>query len=157
MVQTKDGYLWVGTLDGLARFDGVKFKAYMPQVFAGSRSARVRLMVPSRTEGVWIVMDKGPIIRLAAGSRRAGYECGIGRDRDQAAVEDRTKAAFGSGTYGRAAQRLVDSEAVRRHLVCRNAPAGSDSVVAMDKRGDALVRAGWIGGADARGGDVAGV
>jgi hypothetical protein len=28
LLQTRDGYLWVGTLAGLARFDGVKFKVF---------------------------------------------------------------------------------------------------------------------------------
>ena len=28
MVQTRDGYLWLGTHDGLARFDGVRFKVF---------------------------------------------------------------------------------------------------------------------------------
>src|SRR2546427_8145873 len=28
LVQTRDGYLWVGTLNGLARFDGVKFTVF---------------------------------------------------------------------------------------------------------------------------------
>ncbi len=28
MTQTRDGYLWLGTLDGLARFDGIRFTKY---------------------------------------------------------------------------------------------------------------------------------
>src|SRR6266850_3333778 len=28
LLQTHDGYLWVGTLNGLARFDGVRFKVF---------------------------------------------------------------------------------------------------------------------------------
>lgn len=28
LTQTQDGYLWVGTLDGLARFDGVQFSVF---------------------------------------------------------------------------------------------------------------------------------
>ena len=28
VVQSRDGYLWVGTLDGLARFDGVRFTVF---------------------------------------------------------------------------------------------------------------------------------
>ena len=28
LLQTSDGYLWVGTLNGLARFDGLKFKIF---------------------------------------------------------------------------------------------------------------------------------
>ena len=28
IAQTPDGYLWVGTFNGLARFDGVRFKVF---------------------------------------------------------------------------------------------------------------------------------
>jgi len=28
IVQTPDGYLWIGTFDGLARFDGARFKIF---------------------------------------------------------------------------------------------------------------------------------
>ena len=28
VVQTRDGYLWVGTYNGLARFDGVRFTVF---------------------------------------------------------------------------------------------------------------------------------
>ncbi len=31
MIQTRDGYLWVGTRDGLARFDGVKFTVFQAE------------------------------------------------------------------------------------------------------------------------------
>jgi signal transduction histidine kinase/ligand-binding sensor domain-containing protein len=31
LAQTKDGYIWVGTLAGLARFDGVRFKVFTPE------------------------------------------------------------------------------------------------------------------------------
>src|SRR5687767_10284004 len=28
LLQSRDGYLWIGTRDGLARFDGVRFKVF---------------------------------------------------------------------------------------------------------------------------------
>src|SRR5262245_31109520 len=38
ITQTRDGYLWVGTLNGLARFDGVRFRKYAaantPELFS---------------------------------------------------------------------------------------------------------------------------
>src|SRR5215475_11126586 len=31
LAQTADGYLWVGTSDGLLRFDGISFEKYKPE------------------------------------------------------------------------------------------------------------------------------
>jgi ligand-binding sensor domain-containing protein len=31
LAQTTDGYLWVGTTDGLLRFDGISFERYQPE------------------------------------------------------------------------------------------------------------------------------
>ena len=28
ILQTRDGYLWIGTYEGLARFDGVRFRVF---------------------------------------------------------------------------------------------------------------------------------
>ncbi|HEX7579483.1 MAG TPA: two-component regulator propeller domain-containing protein, partial [Thermoanaerobaculia bacterium] len=40
LAQTRDGYLWVGTLEGLARFDGVRFTVFdgraIPELGSGS-------------------------------------------------------------------------------------------------------------------------
>jgi diguanylate cyclase (GGDEF)-like protein len=40
LLQTRDGYLWVGTMDGLARFDGVRFTVFdvrsVPELGSGS-------------------------------------------------------------------------------------------------------------------------
>src|ERR1051326_639901 len=32
LLQTRDGYLWVGTRDGLARFDGMRFKVFTEEL-----------------------------------------------------------------------------------------------------------------------------
>jgi ligand-binding sensor domain-containing protein len=43
--QTPDGYLWVATLDGLARFDGVRFTVFNKSNTPGLRSNRFLLML----------------------------------------------------------------------------------------------------------------
>ncbi len=32
LLQTRDGYIWVGTKGGLARFDGVRFKVFTKEI-----------------------------------------------------------------------------------------------------------------------------
>src|SRR5450432_2827496 len=43
--QSADGYLWLATLDGLARFDGVRFTTFNKSNTPGIASNRFRMMV----------------------------------------------------------------------------------------------------------------
>src|SRR5690242_12656973 len=42
IAQTPDGYLWVGTYNGLARFDGVRFVKFDPDTTPQLKRARIR-------------------------------------------------------------------------------------------------------------------
>src|SRR6266704_3479665 len=54
MTQTRDGYLWLGTLNGLARFDGVHFTVFDDSNTPGLGSSRiVKLFEDSQTR-LWI-------------------------------------------------------------------------------------------------------
>lgn len=63
--QTRDGCLWIGTLNGLARFDGVRF-----QVF-GEGSAlpgpRVMALLAARDGSLWIGTEGAGLARLREG------------------------------------------------------------------------------------------
>ncbi|HZJ17986.1 MAG TPA: two-component regulator propeller domain-containing protein, partial [Chthoniobacteraceae bacterium] len=50
--QTRDGFLWVGTSGGLARFDGVRFRTFGLQ--DGLRSVRVSTLVEDARGALWI-------------------------------------------------------------------------------------------------------
>jgi ligand-binding sensor domain-containing protein len=41
VVQTRDGYLWIGTYNGLARFDGVRFTVFNDNNTPELRSNRI--------------------------------------------------------------------------------------------------------------------
>lgn len=64
IVQTRDGYLWLGTPGGLARFDGVRFK-----VFDNSFLANIRITALSEAEDgtLWIGHEKGGVSRYKNG------------------------------------------------------------------------------------------
>ncbi len=52
LAQTRDGYLWIGTDDGVARFDGVKFVSFsLPE---GLHSGPVRALFEDSHGSLWI-------------------------------------------------------------------------------------------------------
>jgi len=67
VVQTPDGFLWVSTPSGLARFDGIHFEVYSHTNFPGVPNPFVRALAVSRGGGLWLAMDRGPVVNVAAG------------------------------------------------------------------------------------------
>ena len=66
MLQTRDGYLWLGTLYGLVRFDGVHFKVFdqsnTPELGSGRivslfEDLEGNLWIGTETAGVVLVQD----------------------------------------------------------------------------------------------------
>ena len=64
VTQTKDGYLWIGTGGGLARFDGVRFEVFGIQ--DGLPSMQIRSLLEDRKGTLWIGTANG-ISRFANG------------------------------------------------------------------------------------------
>lgn len=64
LAQTADGYLWVGTAEGLARFDGVEFKTYNSANTPELKSASITALCPDTEGALWIGTDGGGLARL---------------------------------------------------------------------------------------------
>jgi len=67
IAQTQDGYLWLGTDTGLARFDGVRFTWFDRATTPGIRNDRVTSLCATRDGTLWIGTDGG-LSRMTAGS-----------------------------------------------------------------------------------------
>jgi signal transduction histidine kinase/ligand-binding sensor domain-containing protein len=56
--QTRDGYLWLGTGEGLFRFDGVRFRQYQPSkensLFSSLFASRISALLATNDGGLWI-------------------------------------------------------------------------------------------------------
>ena len=59
VAQTSDGYLWFGTQEGLARFDGVRFTTYTHYKTHGLASSVILKLRADRRGGLWIGTDTG--------------------------------------------------------------------------------------------------
>jgi len=66
MAQTRDGYLWIGTEEGLVRFDGVRFTTFNARS-SGLPSKVVTALLPSGDHDLWVGTNGGGLARFANG------------------------------------------------------------------------------------------
>lgn len=67
MVQTRDGYLWLGTYSGLARFDGVHFTVFDNNNTPEMRDSSVTSLFEADDGPLWIGHATGEITRCRNG------------------------------------------------------------------------------------------
>ncbi|MCX6925630.1 MAG: hypothetical protein NT154_20830, partial [Verrucomicrobia bacterium] len=65
--QTPDGYLWIGTPQGLVRFDGAQFKMFDPSHTPAFSDARVASLLADNTGALWIGCESGDLLRYRYG------------------------------------------------------------------------------------------
>lgn len=70
ITQTPDGYLWVVTLDGLARFDGVRFTIFNKSNSPGILSNRLTSIEQGYDGDLWMTYDSGGLLRFHRGTFR---------------------------------------------------------------------------------------
>ncbi len=67
IVQTPDGYIWIATFNGLARFDGVRFTVFDAANTPGLPSARFVNAAAAADGTVWLVTDQRHLVRFRDG------------------------------------------------------------------------------------------
>ena len=70
ILQTRDGYLWVGTFGGLARFDGRKFTIFNTGNTPGLKSNRIVALYEDRAGTLWIGAETGEVMSFKSGVAR---------------------------------------------------------------------------------------
>jgi PAS domain S-box-containing protein len=67
VIQARDGYLWIGTRSGLARFDGVRFTSFDDRLRGQLRESEVWALAEDRASALWIGTYGGGLTRLQHG------------------------------------------------------------------------------------------
>ncbi|MCP3962057.1 MAG: response regulator [bacterium] len=67
VAQTSDGWLWIGSFDGLVRFDGSSFTRYDTVAAPALRSNRIVHLIADDEGGLWILTEQGHVTRYAGG------------------------------------------------------------------------------------------
>jgi PAS domain S-box-containing protein len=68
LAQTTDGFLWLGTMQGLYRFDGVTFEQYEPQSGPAFPSSNVTSLLGLPNGDLWIGFHEKGVSRLRGGT-----------------------------------------------------------------------------------------
>jgi signal transduction histidine kinase/ligand-binding sensor domain-containing protein len=96
MVQSRDGYLWLGTLNGLVRFDGVSFKTYNTGNTPGLPENRIISLFEDSRRRLWIGTENAGVVFLRDERITAPAQLADGRRerRLRSACEDQQGAVW---------------------------------------------------------------
>jgi len=107
VLQTRDGYLWIGTHDGLARFDGRRFQVFDQAAGVGSNG--VRALCEDRRGGLWIGTNGGGLAHLEGGvTTLLKRSKGLPSDAVWSLLADRRDGSVWVGTNGGGLARVRD-------------------------------------------------
>lgn len=94
IAQTRDNYLWVGTQEGLSRFDGLQFTTFDSRNTPGIRSNFVVCAFPSRDGSLW-ACTTGGLVHYANGKFRTYTTAdGLPVNKVRAGIETRDGAIW---------------------------------------------------------------
>jgi signal transduction histidine kinase/ligand-binding sensor domain-containing protein len=139
LAQTTDGYLWIGTTDGLFRFDGLSFERYRSE-HEPLPSSSVSTLMAVPDGGLWVGFDRGGASLLKNGTvtnytERDGLP--VSRVRCFAQDGDGTIWAAVVGGFAR-----LDGGRWHRIRMDWNYPAKSARTLLVDRRGTLWVISG---------------
>jgi signal transduction histidine kinase/ligand-binding sensor domain-containing protein/DNA-binding response OmpR family regulator len=78
-LQTRDGFLWLATFDGLARFDGARFEVFDSERVPALGSNRIFDLREARDGTLWIRSEQGHLVRYTDGAFNACPQASGGR------------------------------------------------------------------------------
>ena len=136
ILQTRDGYLWLGTQEGLVRFDGVRFTIFDTRNTPALSDDWVQSLAQTRDGTLWIGTMSG-LLRMREGVFETFPGAGLDREIIGALYEDRNGVLWAGSGLG--ATRIVGDRATT-FGDCRGVP-GRINTFGEDGRGDL-----WVGG-----------
>lgn len=101
LAQTPDGYLWMGTPEGLFRFDGLTFERYQPQSEPALPAGDVVYLFAAPGGALWIGFKSGEISALSNGHAvNYGKHDGVPRGYIDAIAQGAAGAMWAGWEYG---------------------------------------------------------
>ena len=141
LAQTPDGYLWVGTQEGLARFDGVRFKLFDRNNVPALRSHSILSLRVDRRGRMWIGTRSGLLMWYRGEFRDFHSVAGL----QEASVYDIGEGSDGTLWFGSDMGLYRTEGATIRRISSNEGLAGNNVRAVYVDRHDAL----WVSTSEA--------
>jgi len=89
LLQSRDGYIWAATYDGLVRFDGVRFTVFNTANSPGLPNNRITNLLEARDGALWLRTEQSQLVRFHDGVfTHLGAERGVAAPANGALYQD---------------------------------------------------------------------
>ncbi|HEY0682003.1 MAG TPA: two-component regulator propeller domain-containing protein [Steroidobacter sp.] len=136
LAQTRDGYLWVGTQEGLARFDGARFVVFERRNVQQFRSNFITALRADRDGRLWIGTASGALLLEANQFKRVGLDTALSGAPVHDIIEDGRGDVWIATEQGLFRQHADTIEAVN---LASPEPTGRIKAVLEDREGTVWV------------------
>ena len=75
ILQSRDGYIWIGTGFGLARFDGIRFDVFNAKSTPEIKASDVTALHEDPAGNLWVGFQSGGVLKYAGGQFQAPASC----------------------------------------------------------------------------------
>jgi signal transduction histidine kinase/CheY-like chemotaxis protein/ligand-binding sensor domain-containing protein len=132
IVQSDDGYLWLGTRDGLCRFDGARFTVFNSSNTPAFRSNTITSVKGGIDNTLWITTDDG-LIRYKDGVfKRFTVDDGLSNNYVQSVLQEQDGRVWVSTGRG---FDVMETDAADRFTPVEGAPRTPGGSAVYDRRG----------------------
>jgi len=139
ITRTRDGYLWLGTIEGAARFDGVRFVVFDNNNTAEIKNNQILSLAEDRAGSLWLGAVGGGLTRLSEGRFRLyTTRDGLSSDFVRCLLGDRDGKVW-IGTRG-GGVNLFQNERFTAYTTREGLP--SDHILTLAEEGNGVL---WIG------------
>lgn len=132
IIQSRDGYLWLGTLDGLARFDGVRFTYFDEASTPGLTSSSIVHLFEDSRSNLWVGTQSDGVVEIQNNGRVRSFDFGH-RTPLMSACEDASGSVWLNAADGELARYASNRLEVLNARPCNAVIAEKSGVV-------------WLGG-----------